>query len=104
MDNFKVIYRILKALEKSMDYEEFEQEIILPETLGIPAERWKRIIMMLSDEGYIKGVRIIATSTGAVIIKLLNPAITLKGLEYLNENSLMRRAANLAKGIADINP
>lgn len=28
--------------------------------------------------------------------------ITIKGLEYLEENSLMRRAANMAKGIKDI--
>lgn len=104
MDNFKIIYRILKALEKSMDCEEFNQELISPESLGISVERWKKLIKMLSDEGYIEGVHVIETNAGVLVVKLLNLAITLKGLEYLNENSLMRKAANLAKGISDMTP
>lgn len=102
MDNFKIIYRILKALEKSMDNEEFEPIVISPEVLGISPERWKKLIKMLVEEGYMEGVRIVTTNTGAVIVKMLSPTITLKGLEYLNENSLMQKAANVAKGIADI--
>ena len=35
-------------------------------------------------------------------VALTRPEITLKGLEYLEENSLMRRAADMAKGIIDI--
>ena len=37
-------------------------------------------------------------------IVLTRPGITLKGLEYLAENSFMKKAANLAKGIKDIIP
>lgn len=32
------------------------------------------------------------------------PRLTLKGLEYLNENSLMQRAMRMAKGIKDCVP
>ncbi|MEG1298317.1 MAG: YjcQ family protein [Anaerovoracaceae bacterium] len=28
--------------------------------------------------------------------------MTLKGLEYLEQNSLMKKAANMAKGIVDV--
>ena len=31
-------------------------------------------------------------------VALTRPELTLKGLEYLEENSLMRKAADLAKG------
>lgn len=33
-----------------------------------------------------------------------HPQITLKGLEYLNENSLMQRAMRMSKGIKDCVP
>jgi len=37
-------------------------------------------------------------------VALTRPEITLKGLEYLEENTLMKKAANLAKGIKDTIP
>lgn len=94
MDNFKVIYRILKAFERSMDQEEFNTDLITPEQLEISNSRWKKIMKMLSDEGYLDGVIVIETNTGDLIVKLKNPAITLKGLEYLNENSFMKKEGN----------
>lgn len=42
MDNFKGIYRILKAFEKSMDNDEFNTDLIAPENLGISNARWKK--------------------------------------------------------------
>lgn len=102
MDNFKIIYKILKAFEKSMDYDDFNTEPIEAEQLGVTFSRWKKIMKMLSEEGFLTGVLIIETDGGELIVKLKNPAITLKGLEYLNENSLMKKAANIAKGISDI--
>ncbi|GAA0679045.1 YjcQ family protein [Clostridium cadaveris] len=103
MDNFKIIYKILKILEKTMDAEEFDNQLISYETLGISKIRWSKIMKMMLDNGYIEGVRNIeydgATSP---IIKMINPTITLLGLEYLEENSLMKKAADLAKGISNI--
>lgn len=104
MDNFKVIFRILKAFEMSMDNEEFDCELISSEHLEITQPRWKKIMKILSDEGYLEGVHVIETNSGDLIVKLRNPAITLKGLEYLNENSLMKKAANIANGISEIIP
>ena len=103
MDNFKIIYKILKILEKAMDAEEFDNQLISYETLGISKIRWSKIMKMMIDNGYIEGIRNIeydgATSP---IIKMINPTITLLGLEYLEENSLMKKAADLAKGISNI--
>ncbi len=104
MDNFKIIYKILRVLEKAMDVEEFNTESLEADNLGISEPRWRKLMKMLVDEGYIDGVRVIQTNAGELIIKLASPSITLKGLEYLNENSLMRKAANVAKGITDLIP
>ena len=35
---------------------------------------------------------------------MVRPEITLKGLEYLEQNGLMKRAANIAKGIKSTIP
>lgn len=104
MDNFRIIYKILRSLERSMDADEFNQDLIRADSLGISEPRWKKLMKMLVDEGYIDGVRMIQTNAGEIIIKLVSPCITLKGLEYLNENSLMRKAAAVAKGISDFIP
>lgn len=106
MDNFKVIYKILKQLEAMLDCEENNIEAISAERLGISRERWEQILIMLNDEKYIKGI----VSTKSMsdnkrhICEPIEPEITLKGLEYLADNALMKKAANLAKGIKDIIP
>lgn len=47
MNNFKVIYRILKYLEASLDYEEFDVEAISPFRLDVTRERWEQILIMM---------------------------------------------------------
>lgn len=103
MDNFKIIYKILKSLEASLDFEETDVSAISPEKLGVTKARWEQLLIMMQDEGYIKGI-VCTRSAGEDkrhIVELIKPVITLKGLEYLSENSFMKKAANLAKGIKD---
>ena len=104
MDNFKVIYKILSVLEKSMDLEQCNPESISAETLRISQDRWNKYIEMLSDAGYIKGVQIKKFVTGATSLDIRNISITLKGLEYLSENTIMQRMYKTAKGIAELVP
>ena len=40
MDNFRIIYKILKALETAMDYDEFDMNRISAEALTISQKRW----------------------------------------------------------------
>lgn len=98
MEEYRVIYKILKHLEKSLDFEEPDHTPIEAESLKITEPKWARLMKMLVDEGYIKGVLIV----NYPLVKLVNPTITLKGIEYLKENSLMKKASDLAKGIAEI--
>lgn len=104
MDNFKAVYKILATLEKAMDFPEFDIKTISAERLGVSQERWCRYIEMMADVGYIKGVEMYEDITGELIVEASDMRITLKGLEYLQENSIMRKMYNTAKGIKEVVP
>lgn len=111
MDNFKAVYRILPALEKAMDLPGFDVQQIWQEALGATHgalgathERWCRYMEMMADVGYITGVEIRRFITGETSVDARDIRITLKGLEYLQENGIMRKFYKAAKGIADIVP
>lgn len=59
---------------------------------------------MMVDVGYIKGVKIKEYQDGEIVVVDCGIRITLKGLEYLQENSIMQRMYSAAKGIADLVP
>ena len=104
MNNFNIIYKILKYLETAMDYDEADMNFISAEKFGISQNRWSSIIEMLAADGYIDGITIKRGAQGDIVLSVNTPRITLKGLEYLYENSAMKKAANIAKGIKDIIP
>ena len=101
-DNFKCIYKILKTLEKAMDYSEFDVSQISHEKLEISKERWAKYLEMMSDVGYITGLEIYEDITGEIMVENSGIRITLKGLEYLSENAIMQRMYKAAVGIKDI--
>ncbi len=47
MDNFGVIYKILKIIEKAMDCEEFDFQQISDGCLGVSRYRWGKSLEML---------------------------------------------------------
>ena len=106
MDNFGIIYRILRHLEASLDFEMTDVEAISHERLKISYERWEQLLIMLQDEGYIKGLKYTKglSDDKSHLVEPVKPVITLKGLEYLSDNTMMRRAANLLKGVKDVIP
>lgn len=104
MEDFNLIYKILKVLHKAMDDDEFDMDRISFHRLGITQNRWVRLIKMLVDSGYITGVTIMTGADGDISISMSRPEITLKGMEYLEENSLMQKAYRMARGIKDVTP
>lgn len=104
MDNIKIIYKILSVLERSMDYEEFDDRTISAEALGITEPRLYSILRMLLKEGLIEGIGVDVDLAGNFLISKGRPRITLKGIEYLENNSAMQRAMKMAKGIKDCIP
>lgn len=103
--NFKIIYEILKKLESSMDIVELDNSVLSYKALEISKPKWCRIMKMLFDSGYITGVNVwLSYDCSYPQVELIRPEITLKGLEYLQENSIMQRLLKTAKGIKEITP
>lgn len=95
-DNFKCFYKILRELEKALDEPSADIEKISAEALGISETRWQKYISMLSDCGYIKNVEVREFYDGTTQIINNGIQITLKGLEYLSENTIMQRMYHAA--------
>ena len=95
MDNFSVIYKILRTLEKAMDCDEFDIKSIGADVLGISENRWLAIMEMLITDGLVTGAKITNYLNNKRLINS-DMRITLKGLEYLQDNTLMKKAHNLS--------
>ena len=72
-----------------MDYEVLDIQRLSADNLDVTEPKRRALLGMLLKNGYVEGFQGIQY-------------ITLKGLEYLEENSLMQKAARLAKGIAEV--
>lgn len=106
MEELNTVYKILKYLQKSLKYEEFNQDGISPERLHIPRNEWEQPLITLQDKGYIKGIIYEQTldSYAPEVEEPIQPVITLDGLEYLNENSTMKKITRTAKGTKEFVP
>ena len=103
MEEFTQIYHILQILKKAMDVEEFEKELISSEALKVNYPKWCRLMAMLANNGYVSGVSVWnSLDCQYPKIELVRPEITLKGLEYLEENSMMKKVSIVAKGVIDV--
>ncbi len=87
MDDFAVIYRILSALQKQMDYDEPNPDVVSADTLNITQNRLDNIWALLAKEEYVSGVMVRSFDTTRAV-HLVCPRITLKGLEYLAESPI----------------
>lgn len=102
MEDFRIIYRILKLLQQSMDFEDFDSEGFTAERFGTNPNRFQALLIQLQRAGYIEGLDIVQYIRQPEHIEPpMQPKITLKGLEYLQENSMMKKAAAFAKGLKD---
>lgn len=103
-EDFRTIYKILSILQKSMDYEVVDIRRLSADNLDITEPKRKALLCMLLKNGYVEGFQVIRYIGDPTpnIKGLEGIRITLKGLEYLEENSLMQKAARRAKGIAEV--
>ncbi len=87
-----------------MDYSELDVDRLSPEALGTSLNRRNAILEILLKKGHIDGIAIkkYVDEESNAILGLGNIKITVDGLEYLEDNNLMKKAANLAKGNAEI--
>lgn len=97
MEAAKTIYKILKNFESQLDSEEFKKDYLDYSIYKISEVRFFRYLQMLLKNGFIEGLTIEQMADKNFYIKSYNPQITLKGIEYLAENSTMQKAVNIIK-------
>lgn len=104
-DIFKIIYVILTELyEAKKAGEKVDLEAVSSERLGVPSGYLTDIIIELIDNGYIRDVSYRVTKSGRVFHGLGDMTITLAGIEYLRENSMMKKVHETLKNVKDIIP
>jgi hypothetical protein len=104
--DYIVIYRILKTLQKWRGREDFNNELISAQKMGLSYESWEQLIIELQENGYINGVVYSQSITDKFphLAEPITPRITLKGIAFLEDNSLMSKAANVLKMLGEFIP
>lgn len=100
------VYDVLRAVQTASQYDEIDPGMFAPESIGIKKPALNGVFAMLQREGLIDGVetrRYVGSGRETVVVDWDALCITLKGLQYLEENNAMIRASYEAKGI-DMSP
>lgn len=96
-DMFVVMYKIIAYLYDCMKRgEEPSNSEWNADALCIPEEYWKKVVKELVEHGLIDGVAVVDTS-GGCIVKPYNPKVTMEGVQFAQENSMMAKAAKLLR-------
>lgn len=101
-----IIYKILQKLDEVMDDNNPDFSELSSEALEISKERRSFILEMMQDAGLIKGVTFVngGNNRAAIMIHIDNMKITLRGVEYLSENSSTAKILRAAKELKDFIP
>lgn len=107
-DYFVIVAKILdylyRCLKKGIAP---ESEQLSPDALGINESYWNYIFSNLMESGYITGVvakRLLGSAEMQVKIQYNRLQITPAGIEYLMENSTMKKALETLRTIKDLIP
>ena len=60
--------------------------------MGIPEPYWALIVEQLVSHGYIMGVEVFRPLVGGIRVLPLNPQVTMEGVAFAQENSMMAKA------------
>ena len=104
-DYFRLVFRVLSELYTTLKAgERIDVTELTSEALRIPQAYWAEIMCNLLDDGYVKGYSVRRYLSGAAITGLEDIQITLKGIEYLKENNMMRKVFTYLKGMGELVP
>lgn len=105
-DYFAIVYKILQYLYDCMvngrpvDVMDIRWDSA---AMNISKEYWEDVIRNIFEDGYIKGVILVPRiGNDKPGIKFRGLGITTKGVEYLQDNSKMAKAASCIRTVADI--
>ena len=98
-DYFVLVYKLLTILYTTLKNGKVVTDSELKElSEGLPLDYWEYILKSLSEDGYITGVKPISSLSGNSI-QITTLQITPKGIEYLQDNSKMKKAKEVLKNI-----
>lgn len=90
-----IIYKLLAYLYDCMKHGKNVDNAMLDRTSaifgGIPESYRCAIVSQVSDRGYVKGLSVFYSDNQPQVV-IAEPSITLDGVEYMFENSMMQRA------------
>lgn len=95
MNRKKLVYSILKELEQGNEPKQKDYELDL--------EQWGEISELILDEGYARNIKVTRAGIGnKVVMVWYNTAkITMKGIEFLEENSGLAKTYKGLKEVRD---
>lgn len=104
MRDFTIIYKILKILDTYNGREDFDCYLISAKALQCDYSAWEQIMIELQRNDFIRGLVYTQTLSDKFphIVEPIHPQITLKGMEFLETNSLMHKAGTLLKTVGEI--
>lgn len=93
MKDYKVIYKILKTLDRYAGNEGFDYELISAKHMKIAYEKWEQLIILLQKDGFLDGIAYTQTLSDKFphITGSIKPYITLKGIDFIENNSAMQK-------------
>lgn len=103
-DMHVIIYKILAYLYACLKRgDAVDVGAISCEALGINRTYWTEVVASLSARGYVKGVTVAHSQLGDAVY-MGNPRITIEGVEFLMENSMMQRAMAFLRDVKESVP
>lgn len=81
----------------------FDDENFTASHFAVSDALFLNILQSLIEAGYIGGIKIVTDKCG-LDISLISPHLSLSGMEYLADNTMMKKAYRLLKGIRDVTP
>ena len=92
------IFRILKAIDVAYEENNFNfDETLNLKKLGISERRLILMLEQLKEKNYITGISTIASISGHIHISINNPRLTLDGMDFLENNTAMKKAYKMLK-------
>ncbi len=97
-DFFTVAYKILSYLKFCYENGQTpDPNVLSADTFNVSKVQFGNTLEMLADHGYISGIQFHSTKIGKTYSSLLDLKITIEGLQYLAENSMMKRLIESSK-------
>lgn len=104
-DYFVIVYKILTYLYDCLKAGDAPSIMFYgAKAMEINRGYWLNIMESLNDEGYIRGIEIVSGGGGYRALQEIDLKITPKGIEFLQDNSMMEKAKAALRTIKEIVP